>query len=185
MNVLLMSEDYLKTNSNLNENCYGKWILPAIRESQEIGLRSIIGECLYDKICELVADGSIVNIENTAYKDLLDEQIQPYLLYQTLSNIVPILNAKLANMGSTLTNDEHLVNLTQGESDLLQNYYKERADFYVKRMQDFLKANEAAFPELTCGCGKMQPNLDSNVNGVGIWLGGLRGKRINNNTCSC
>lgn len=184
-NILLISEDTLKTYSNLNDNTFGKWILPAIKESQEMGLMPIIGECLYNKICELVADGSINDVLFTAYKDLLDDKIQPYLIYKTLSNIIPILNAKMANIGTVLTNDEHVVNLTQGESDLLKTYYSERCDFYTKRLQDFIKNNQSAFPEIACGCGNMQPNLESSENSVGVWLGGTRGKRISDNKCGC
>lgn len=185
-NILLISEDALKTYSNLNKNTFGDWILPAIREAQEMGLMPIIGECLYNKICELVADGSINDVLFTAYKDLLDDKIQPYLIYKTLSNIIPILNAKMANLGVVVTNDEHVVNLTQSESDLLKSYYSERCDFYTKRLQDFIKSNQSAFPEISCDCGKMQPNLESSENSVGIWLGGSRGKKIgNNNNCIC
>lgn len=185
-NVLLISEDALKTYSNLNKNTFGDWILPAIREAQEMGLMPIIGECLYNKICELVADGSINDVLFTAYKDLLDDKIQPYLIYKTLSNIIPILNAKMANLGVVVTNDEHVVNLTQSESDLLKSYYSERCDFYTKRLQDFIKSNQSAFPEISCGCGKMQPNLESSENSVGVWLGGSRGKKIgNSNNCIC
>ena len=184
-NVLLIAEDTLKTYSNLNKNTFGDWILPAILEAQEMGLMPIIGECLYNKICELVADGSINDVLFTAYKDLLDNKIQPYLIYKTLSNIIPILNAKMANLGVVVTNDEHVVNLTQSESDLLKAYYSERCDFYTKRLQDFIKSNQSAFPEISCGCGKMQPNLESSENSVGIWLGGSRGKKIGNNNCVC
>ena len=185
-NILLIAEDTLKTYSNLNKNTFGDWILPAILEAQEMGLMPIIGECLYNKICELVADGSINDVLFTAYKDLLDDYIQPYLIYKTLSNIIPILNAKMANLGVVVTNDEHVVNLTQSESDLLKAYYSERCDFYTKRLQDFIKSNQSAFPEISCGCGNMQPNLESDENSVSVWLGGSRGKKIgNSNNCIC
>lgn len=185
-NILLISEDYLKTNSNLNDNAFGKWILPAIRESQEMGLMPIIGECLYNKICELVKLGLINNEPYVAYKDLLDEKIRPYLMYETLSNIVPIINSKLGNIGTVSTNDEHVINLSQGEADLVKNYYQERADFYAKRLQDWVKSNKMAFPELeSCPCDSLQPNLDSATNSVGIWLGGARGKKISTSKCGC
>ena len=150
-----------------------------------MGLMPIIGECLYNKICELVYDGSINDELFVAYKDLLDDKIQPYLIYKTLSNIIPILNAKLANLGSVVTNDEHVVNLSQGEADLLKTYYSERCDFYTKRLQEFIKNNASAFPEIACGCGNMQPNLESSENSVGLWLGGSRGKVVSNGKCAC
>lgn len=182
--ILLISEDYLKTNSNLNDNAFGKWILPAIREAQEMSLMPIIGECLYNKVCELVSNGLIDNDLYAAYKDLLDDRIQPFLLYQTLTNIVPIINGKMANIGTVATNDEHIITLSQGELDLTQNYYRERADFYAKRLQDWVKNNREAFPELECVCSA-KPNLERANNSVGIFLGGTRGKRVATSTCGC
>ena len=184
MNVLLISEDTLRTNSNLNENCFGKWILPAIREAQEMGLMPLIGECLYNKICELVEDGTIGEIEFIQYKDLLDDYIQPYLIYQTLTNIVPILNGKLGNIGTVNTTDEHIVSLSQGEQDLLQNYYRERAEFYQNRLAGWVKTHADSFPELSCFCGMEQPHLDRNTNSVGLWLGGMRGRKLAK-PCGC
>lgn len=174
--ILLISEDYVKEQSNLNDNLWGKFLLPAIREAQDINLQTIIGSCLYNRILAMVDDGSITADENVAYKDLLDNKIQDFLLYSTLANLTPTIDVKLANAGQITTNDEHIVNLTQAEADLLEKNYRNRADFYGKRLQEFLKANKAAFPELECGCGgDMAPTLDS-ASSCSIWLGGMRGK---------
>ena len=39
--ILLISEDYVKTNSGLDNNVYGKFLMPAIKEAQEMGLQTI------------------------------------------------------------------------------------------------------------------------------------------------
>lgn len=78
MTVLLISEEYVKTNSGIDDNVYGKFLLPAIREAQEMGLQTIIGGNLYDAIMSKVADGTIA--DDFDYKYLLDKHIQPYLL---------------------------------------------------------------------------------------------------------
>lgn len=184
-NILLISEDTVKTHSNLNDNVWGKNLLPAIREAQDIYLQQIIGTCLYHRLMDLVESGDIAELEYAPYKDLLDDKIQDFLLYQTLSCIIPVLNVKLANYGTSLSNDEHLVQLGQKDADLVLNYYEDKADFYGKRLQNFLKANFNQFPELSCGCdGDIKPNLDSSASSS-IWLGGLRGKRIRTGNCCC
>ena len=174
--VLLISEDYIKTNSNLNDNFYGKNLLPAITEAQDIGLQTVVGECLYKKILNLVSGGTIKNVENVAYKDLLDEHIRPYLLYLVLSNCVLTANVKMANIGTVLTNDEHIVNLSQKDVELLRNNYEDKSDFYCKRLQNFLLNNYDAYPELEeckCNCSyTIKPNLTSSESS-GIWLGGI------------
>ena len=43
---LMVSETKIKEVSNISDNVAGKFILPAIREAQEIKLKSIIGSCL-------------------------------------------------------------------------------------------------------------------------------------------
>lgn len=184
-NILLISENYVKENSSLNNNAFGKLLLPSIRDVQEISLMPIIGEALFNKICRLIETGDINAEPYAAYKDLLDNKIRPYLLYATLVDVIPQLNVKLSNMGSVLTNDEHIVNLSQGEADLLINKYQEKADFYCKRLQDWIKNNQEAFPELkSCPC-LVQPNLESHVNSVGLWLGGERSKKHLSKNCGC
>lgn len=183
--ILLVGEDVIKSNTSLNDNLWGSYLLPSIQYAQENGLCSIIGECLFDKICELVSSNTIGSIENVAYKDLLDKYIQPYLINKTICELIPTINVKIANVGTVLTNDEHISNISQKDMELLRNSYSERSDFYAKRMQEFLKNNENVFPELNCGCGNMKPNLESSVNSVGIYLGGFRGKKISSNNCGC
>ena len=177
-NILLISEDYIKTNSNLNDNVWGDYLLPAIREAEDIGLQSILGSCLYNRILSLVDDGSIADSGNTQYKILLDEYIQEYLLYQVLTDLIPIIGTKLANLGTVISNDEHVVNLTEGERGRLTNHYQYRADFYCRRLQDFLLNNRGSYAELKeCDCERIKANLKTAAS-TGIWLGGYRGRKV-------
>lgn len=176
MNVLLVSEDYIKTNSNLNENVWGEYLLPAIKTSQDMGLQSIIGSCLYNALIDMVSDSSITASTNTQYKVLLDDYVQDYLMYATITDLVPIIGVKLANLGVVVSNDEHVQNLSETERNNIQGYYEKKTDFYAKRLQSFLNSNKDSFPELKCGCecdGTIKPNLDSAAS-TGIFLGGLR-----------
>lgn len=177
-NILLISEDYIKTNSGLNDNIWGDYLLPAIRETQDIGLQSIIGSALYGSILSKVADGTIRDEENAAYKALLDDHIQVYLMYGTIVSLIPLIGVKLANLGTVISNDEHITNLSQPERDLVSSRYTHLADFYARRMQEWLLANREEFPELDeCACDTMRANLRSAAT-TGLWLGGIRGKRI-------
>lgn len=176
--ILLISEDFIKTNSNLNDNVWGDYLLPAIREAQDISLQSIIGECLYNRLLALVDNGDIAETEYVAYKTLLDEHIQLFLMYQVLTDLIPIIGSKLANLGTVVSNDEHVVNLTEAERSNLKTYYQYRADFYARRLQEFLLNNRGAFKEICdCDCERIKANLHSAAS-TGLWLGGLRGRRI-------
>lgn len=173
--VLLISEDKIKTLSNLDSNVFGKWLMPAIYQAQDVQLQQIIGSCLYETIISLIEENLIGEDAYAAYKSLLDNQIQDFLLYQTLVNIIPLINVNMANMGSVVSNDEHIQLLSQGNVDLVRGYYQGIADVYQKRLQDYLLENCIYFPELNpCSCNGIKPNLKSNTNTCGIWLGGIR-----------
>lgn len=183
--VLLTSEDYIKTHSNLNDNTWGDYLLPAIRTAQDIGLQQILGSCLYNALTDMVDDGSITDIENTAYKTLLDDYIQDYLMFQVITDLVPIIGVKLANLGTLVSNDEHIQNLSEAERNNIKQYYQYRADFYCKRLQRFLLENKEAYTELDeCQCSQLKANLDSAAS-TGLWLGGFRSRIIRDNNCAC
>ena len=176
-NILFISEDYVKTNSNLNDNLFGKNLLPAMREAQDVYLQQIIGSTLYEKIIKLIDDELIGETENALYKDLLDNQIRPYLLYQTLVQLIPVINAKLVNFGTSMSNDEHLVNLSQGDVVVLTGHYQNMADFYCRRLQEYILNNCEALSVDTCTCEGIRANLN-NAATCGIFLGGQRGRKL-------
>jgi hypothetical protein len=123
----------------------------------------------------MVEDLSIMNEENGKYKELLDEFIQPYLLYKTIEYIIPVVSTKISNMGAVISNDEHITNLGKNERDSLMDYYMHKADFYQARLQEYLCKNLSYFKELSNGCCGIKPNLDSSAS-CPIWLGGIRSK---------
>lgn len=176
-NILFISEKYVKENSSLNDNMFGKNLLPAMREAQDCYLQQIIGSSLYDKITQLINDGTIADDENALYKDLLDNQIRPYLLYQTLVQLLPVINAKLVNFGTSQSNDEHLVNLSQGDVVVLTGHYQNMADFYCRRLQEYIINHCDGLDIDVCTCEGIRANLKSSAT-CNVWLGGARGRYL-------
>ena len=167
----------LKTNSEISDNLYGKSLLPAIRTAQDLYLEEFLGSCLYDKILDLVGDGSIMASENVAYKDLLDDFITPFLIERVIADLIPVVGSKIANLGIYQSRDEYTDNVSAAEVDRLKSLHVMKANHYAKRMQLFLKSHRSAFPELDCcSCdGGFKPVLDS-VAETGIFLGGFRSR---------
>ena len=173
--ILSVSEDFLKTNSALNDNLWGKFLLPAIREAQDINLQTYLGECLYKTILGMVQDGSITASTNESYKVLLEDYIQPFLLYQVQANIIPTINVKLGNIGSVVSKDEYINTLSQGNIDLVQRDFQLKADFYAQRMLNFILNHSSEFNLDECACKELNAHLDSSASTT-IWLGGLSGQ---------
>lgn len=175
--VLLISEAFIKNTTNLSDNLSGKLLLPAIRESQEIGLREILGDNLLDKLKSLVEENKINEKANAKYKDLL-LQCQYYLAYQTTANVCILTAVKIDNAGLQQVSDEKMEPISIDDSFAIKDYYIKRADFYCLRLQNYLIENKSLYPELTkCNCHKIASNLHSSAT-CGLWLGGPRGKQI-------
>lgn len=169
-NILLISEDTLKTHSVLNKNIWTDNLAPVIKATQDVDLQQILGSCLYKKLLKLVETGDIKKQEYAIYKTLLDEHILNYLIYQTLVNLIPEISTKITNMGLVTTSDEHVQNVSQAEREIVVGQYQKYADAYCKMLQGFLKENKNKISELDC-CGEAE--LDSSAT-VGLWLGGSR-----------
>lgn len=182
--VLLTSADYIKAHTGLNDNTYDKMVIPALERAQDIDLTECLGECLVQGLQGKVADGSINLPENTIYKVLLDNYVQPFLAYTTISNIVLEIGQVMGNGGVDTLTDEHRQSLTLDERGQLKDYWQHHADSYRLRMQNFVKNNRGAFPELASGCSPCgtNANLESAATTT-IWLGGARGKMYKKTCC--
>ena len=172
-NILLISESTVKSNSEISDNLYGKYLLPAIRTSQEMYLQPVLGCSLYNNIISLVADCSISDPENAHFKELLDDYIQPYLLERVLGDLIPIVSAKVANLGSVHSKDEYVENLSVENAEKLQTLHIQKSDFYLRRMQEYLLNNSTIFDLDDCACNSLKSALGSAAS-TGLWLGGYR-----------
>lgn len=167
-NTLLISEKYVKGQSNIQDNVWGDFLTPAIREAQDIELQPIIGRPLYKKILKEVEEKDV----EERFKTLIEDWIQPYLLYQTIVSLIPIIGTKLGNIGTVISNDEHVQNISSSERENLEYRYRYLADHYKSELQKYLLANKDLYPELTSTCLK-NLNLKSS-NSLPLWTGGIR-----------
>ena len=179
--VLLISEDYIKSVTNISDNLANDYLLPSIKLAQDIDLESTIGTQLLEKIQELIYNNDISNENNSMYKLLLDKYIQPYLAYATIQHLTPTVAYKLANQGVIRTDDEKSYNITSNEVDKVIDYYNHIANTFKKRLQLFLIANYNDFTELLNwkSLADIRANLYSSA-GCNVNLGGPRGKSIFN-----
>lgn len=177
--VLLISEDFIKSTTNISDNIAGDYLLPSIKLAQDIELEETVGTHLLQKLQVLVFDNNIGNEENVMYKLLLDKYIQPYLAYATIQHLTPTIAYKLANQGVIRTDDEKSYNVTTNEVDKVSEHYKHLANVYKKRLQLFLIANYNDFTELMKwkSIADIKANLYSAA-GCNLNLGGARGKYI-------
>lgn len=189
--VLLTSEKFVKDVTSISDNVAGKYLLPSIREAQDITLREIVGGALLARLKELVetdAFGGDFNydfnddffteeqIEGLEHYKAVIERAQYYLAYRSVAEVTMKVSYKIANAGVSRTTDENVQAVTLDEVKEMRDYYNSKADFYCLLLERFLCKNAALYPELTDGkCEELRANLRSAAT-CGVWLGGARGK---------
>lgn len=174
--ILLSSEIFIKSVTNIFDNVAGKYILSSLREAQEVGLKNIIGESLLEKLKSLVKDDKINDHENIRYKYLL-KKCQYYLAYQTIVEIVYKVSYKIGNAGVVKTTDDNLQVATMDEIVAQKEYYQGKADFHCMEVQNYILQDMADYPEVDDNlCKKIHATLHSAAT-CGFFLGGARGKR--------
>lgn len=134
--ILLVSQDYIRTNSMMSNNLEGKYLLTAIREAQIIDLQSTIGTKLLESLLAKVSSGDITKPENERYKELLDNYVQDFLLYSVLANVVVPVSFKVNNFGTATVTDDEKITSYVSKVDYLKQYYIDKRDFIKLRMQD-------------------------------------------------
>lgn len=173
--ILLSSEKFIKSISNISDNVSGKYILPSLREAQEIDLKGIIGESLLKKLKDLIAEDVLNEESNVGYKELVD-QCQYYLAYTVISRLCVITSYKINNAGVNKTSDDNMEVVDQDEIYNIQAFYQKKADYYCYQLQMFILDNKDKYPELKQDqYHKIKSNLYSAASG-GLWLGGVRSK---------
>lgn len=167
--VFLISEATMKKNSIVNNNVDGMYLLPAIEYAQDAGLQPLIGTKLYNKLMDMVEDKSITG--STDYKLLLDEYVTPYLINKVTADIQLPLAYKLRNQGVVQLTGENTYAPSLKDTQYIIQHYENQANFYGKRMSDYLKANRSKYPEYCSvdSCADMRS--DSGAYKTGIFLG--------------
>lgn len=173
--IYLTSENFIKNNSNINDNIDNKFLQSALREAQEINLQSLIGTKLLRKLQNLVKTGEIEESGNTFYKECVD-QCQYFLLYHSVAKLTMITGVHLSNFGPNNPSDENMQSLYFSDLSQVEQYYVNKADHFALMLQDWLLENYKELPELSSTkISQLRSNLYSAAS-CGLNLGGARGK---------
>ena len=157
--VMLIAPDDVKAGTYVNLNVDDATLAPAIRETQDVWLQSIIGTRLYNRLLELVFNA--INEEDTdtiddedkePYKELLDEYCIPYLNAKVQAVLCVPTSYPTRNMGVVHPSDDHLDAQQQNDVLKVQQRYNATADRYATLLSQFLCKNRRAFPELESSC---------------------------------
>lgn len=142
MAVYFMSADWLKENSPIDLNVDDKTLSGAIKEAQEIHIRDIIGSGLYDDLITEVSGGSVSADNQT----LLNNYIRPCLKYYAIVEAIMPMTFKLMNKAVGKRSADNFEPVAQGDMTLIEQRFRDKAEYYSNRLTDFLHENQQTYP---------------------------------------
>lgn len=136
MGVLLVSEKKLKAYTNINRNVDQDILKAELQISQDIDLQTILGTKFYNHLLSQVsATGDTFNPDE---KILVDDYIAPFMIQQAYFQAIPHIMYRTMNNGIVQGTMENATSVDIGTMQYLRNIQKQRADFYLQRLMDYL-----------------------------------------------
>ena len=150
--IFLLTSEELKLSGAVNQNLEDIYVEEAIKEAQDVYLREIIGDSLYNTL-----QNHTPQAEPDIYDELIEDYVKYYLKYKTLSIVCFIVNFKIRNIGVAQQFSNEVNTATMEDTKSVMNYYNQQADFYANRLTKFLQTND--IPEYKCSCNQItEPN---------------------------
>lgn len=165
--VYLIATNLLKAKTTINGNVEDSLLLNSIWEAQTLNVQQTIGTKLLNKIFELVKYGLINDPANINYKNLLIDYIQDVVVYWAWLYSIPYTSFKLTNKGQQNQYSDNSQHSSLDEIKYLEQSLRDKAEFYTKRLSQYLIENYKLYPEYKCnGCGKLSPSDDVYFSGI-------------------
>ena len=142
MRALFISEKYVKENSAIDENTDYKKILPTIWQCQIQYLQNLLGTKLYDDLITKVIAGTIAGDDETLMVDYVSDALLYWVQYELQ---IPLLyEYRNKNVSTNRSDDATPISLK--DSYRIENRFKDKAEFFSKRLSDYLCANSTLYP---------------------------------------
>jgi hypothetical protein len=158
LNIMLISENYIKQRSTVMENVSSEFIRSNILIASDIHIQQILGSNLYDDIItqfenyKTAYDAGTTGITIATYVDsvyltLIDEYIQPTLLYYTLYESMFDLYSKITNKSLVTQSSENSDVVSEEFLHKRKDDFLNKAEYYAQRLTNYLIDNQTIYPK--------------------------------------
>lgn len=136
MGKLLISETKLKAFTNINQNVDINLLKANVEIAQDVELQPVLGTKFYDHLLDqITATGNTFNADE---KILVDEYISKYLIQAAYYQSMAAIQFRVMNRGIVHGDMENASSVDTETFKYLRGIQKQRADFYLMRLQDYL-----------------------------------------------
>lgn len=161
--ALFISIKDLKRKSIIDGNVDADKLVQFVEVAQDTHIQNYLGTDLYNKLQTLITGGTIDDVANADYKNLLNDYIKPMLIWFSQSAYLPFAMYQISNGGMFKHTSENSETVTLEEMRALLNRVTETAEFYTRRFVDYMAYQSTTFPEYNSNSnGDMYPDKDVN-----------------------
>lgn len=163
--ALFISRTDLVKNSVLDGNVDTDKFIQFIKIAQEIHIKNYIGSDLYNKISVDIIGTGGASLTG-AYLLLVNTYIQPMLIHYAMVDYLPFAAYQIKNGGVFKHTSENSETVDKTEVDYLVNKEREFAEYYTRRMIDYVTFHNSDYPEYNTNNNEdVYPDKDSLFNG--------------------
>ena len=156
--ALFISRPDLVKNSILDGNVDTDKFIQFIRISQEIHIQNFLGTDLYNKISADIVAGTL----GGDYLTLVNKYVQPMLIHYAMADYLPFAAYQIKNGGVFKHTSENAESVDKAEIDYIVNKQRDFAEYYTRRMIDFITFNVSKYPEYNTNNNEdVYPDKDS------------------------
>lgn len=156
-NILLVSENKLRSFTDIDQNVTSSVLLPFIAVVQQTKLEYIIGGLYYRTLLNEVSGNTLTTINY----NFLNYFVQPLLIWAAYAEALPSIFMRIKNNG-IVNGAENTVTIK--EMEFLQQRADDRSQFFEQRMIEEIIFNSNNYPQVFnwTNNGLMQPHLGKN-----------------------
>lgn len=141
---LFISRQDLVRNTIINGTVDSDKFLPFVKLAQIQHIQNYLGSKLYEKLSQDVLNGALEG----DYKTLVNEYVQPALIHFAMVDFLPFSAFEIKNGGIFKHSSETATQPSKDEVDYLVQKHRNFAEFYTRRMIDYLTFNAPSkYPE--------------------------------------
>ena len=177
LTILLIDCDYVKERSTIMSNVEETFIKTNIFQAQDIYIQQVLGSALYEDVLNDfdLTGGTFIQ---SKYTTLVEDYIQPMLLYYSIYESIDDLYAKYTNKSILIQNSENSTPISEEYLSKRKADFLNKAEFYSERLTKFLLRYQTTYPlylNHTSYDDTIEPDTESAYAHNGWYLGDTSG----------
>ena len=169
--ALLLNEAYIYENTAIDENVNYDLIRPVLWNAQELYIKDIIGQPLYEVItAEIIANNG--TLTTSRLLTLVNDYIAPCLLHYTLMDAQVTMLYKMRNLAVQTQRSDYSDPIDYQTHNYLKDDARMKAEQYAERIERYLCANLSTYPEYTTYTSSDQVRAQVQKPKTSMFLGG-------------